>query len=59
MVTGLVRLTSPAWWPGWHGRRKAATPRPAWNVPDQQIVDAVRAYAGDRWGDELGPAERP
>lgn len=58
-VTGLVRLTSPTWWPGWPGRRKPATPRRVWNVPDEDVIDAVRAHAGDRWIDELGPAERP
>lgn len=42
-VAGLVMLT--------HSEAK----RPAWDVADEEIVAAVRAHAGDRWVEDLGP----
>lgn len=52
-VAGLIRLTQPTWWPGMPGRRKPRTPTPAWDVPDEEITDAVRARARDHWVGEI------
>ncbi len=55
VVSGLVRLTQRSWWPGRPGRRKPRKTEPAWDVPDDLIVDAVRTRAGDRWVGDIPP----
>ena len=52
-VAGLIRLTQPTWLPGMPGRRKPRTSRPAWDIPDEEIIDAVHARARDLWVGEI------